>query len=177
MVISVGEYFSTWLKRDFAATRGPGPEPRRCSRLGCSSPSTALRTAGAGACLTAVSPSRHHCERSPLRSREVGLRTGIAAGHQPAPDLRGHCADPPGYHPWLARLLTVALVMSYAALVSKMVIDRPMLHIVNQWGRRTLRTVAVTAVEPGPCEVQLLTRDGRRHVALAVQGQSVAPGG
>ena len=59
--------------------------------------------------------------------------------------------------------------MSYAALVSKMVIDRPMLHIVNPWGRRTLRTGAVTAVEPGPFEVQLLTSDGRRHVALAVQ--------
>ena len=79
--------------------------------------------------------------------------------------------------PWLAALLTVALVMSYAALVSKIVIDRPMLYIDNPWGRRTLRTGDVTAVEPGPFGVQLLTSDGRRHVALAVQGQSVAPGG
>jgi hypothetical protein len=67
--------------------------------------------------------------------------------------------------PWLAALLTVALVMSYAALVSKIVIDRPMLYIDNPWGRRTLRTGDVTAVEPGPFGVQLLTSDGRRHVA------------
>lgn len=79
--------------------------------------------------------------------------------------------------PWLAVLLTVASVMSYAALVSKIVIDRPMLCIGNPWGRRILRAGDVVAVEPGPFGVQFRTSDGCRHVALAVQCRSVAPGG
>lgn len=78
--------------------------------------------------------------------------------------------------PWLAALIAVATVMSYAALVSKIVIDQPTICIVNPWGRRTLRACDVTAVEPGPFGVQFLTSDGRRHVALAVQCRSVAPG-
>ena len=77
--------------------------------------------------------------------------------------------------PWLAAMITVAFVMSYAALVSKIVIDRPMLCIVNPWGRRTLRAGDVIAVEPGSFGVQFLTSDGRRHGALAVQCSSVAP--
>lgn len=79
--------------------------------------------------------------------------------------------------PWLAALIAVASVMSYAALVSKIVIDRPMLCIVNPWGRRTLRAGDVIAVEPGPFGIQFLTSDGRRHAALAVQCRSAAPGG
>lgn len=78
--------------------------------------------------------------------------------------------------PWLAGLITVASVMAYAALVSKIVIDQPTLRIVNPWGRRTLRAGDVIAVEPGSFGVQFLTSDGRRHVALAVQCSSAAPG-
>jgi hypothetical protein len=51
----------------------PGPEPGRCSRFSCSAPCAALRTEGAGACLAAVSPSRRHGDRSPLRTRGVGF--------------------------------------------------------------------------------------------------------
>jgi hypothetical protein len=66
--------------------------------------------------------------------------------------------------------------MAYAALVSRIVIDKPTLRIVNPWGSRTLRADDVIAVEPGSFGVQFLTSDGRRHVALAVQCRSVVPG-
>ena len=71
--------------------RRPGPVPEHRSLPGQSVPSTALMTAGAGACLSAASPSRHPCDGSPLRTRARGLHTGIAAGHHRAPHPRGHC--------------------------------------------------------------------------------------
>ena len=59
----------------------PGPVPGRCSQLGRASPSTALWTAEAGACLAAVSPSPHRPAGRAVQTRWAESRTGIAAGH------------------------------------------------------------------------------------------------
>lgn len=112
-----GEDFPYWLKRGFAAGRGlrprpcracglaavpgaagpvgrrharaaPGPMPGSCSQVSGSSPPTALRTAGARACLALVSPSSDRRLASPSHTRVVKSRTGIAAGHLPAPNRR-----------------------------------------------------------------------------------------
>ena len=69
--------------------------PGRCSQLGRSSPSTALMMAGAGACLTAASPSRRLPARSPFHARELTLRTGIAAGHHSATNFVVTAQTPP----------------------------------------------------------------------------------
>jgi hypothetical protein len=82
--------------RAHAEEQRPGPVPGRCSQLRRSSPSTALMTAGAGACPAAASPSPHHDQESNPQTRWADLRTGIAAGNLPAEQARGHCADPRG---------------------------------------------------------------------------------
>lgn len=82
--------------RQHEQERRPGWFPSRRSQLRRFSPSTALVTAGAGARLAAVSPSRGLSNHSRLHTRWAGLRTGIAAGHHRADPAPGHCTDPRG---------------------------------------------------------------------------------
>ena len=76
---------------------------------------------------------------------------------------------PPGELPWLAAMIVVSAAAAYAALISRIVVDPPMVRIVNPWGARTLQTADVVAVEPGSFGVEFVTEDGRRYSAFAVQ--------
>lgn len=77
--------------------------------------------------------------------------------------------------PWMAALLVVSGLAAYAALISRIVVDRTSVRIVNPWGARTLRTADIVAVEPGRFGVEFVTAGGRRYVAFAVQSTAIPP--